>query len=591
MCGIIGQFCRHETVDQQIFRGMCDSLEHRGPDDSGEYFSDDLRIAIGHRRLSFLDLSEKGRQPMKNTDGSLIISFNGEIYNYKELRLELKQHYNFITDTDTEVILAGYQIWGIGILDRLLGMFAFAIYDTKKNKVLLIRDRFGIKPLYYSLNNSNLIFASEIKAILASKKVERNMDIGSFTDFFVYRYIPSPKTIWLGINKVPPAHYVEINLDDHTSSCVEYWKLECSEEDCTDKELISKIDTMLQQSVQQHTVSDVPVGSFLSGGYDSSALVHYAKKNNYRTDTFSIGFDNWPESEHNYAKLVADYLDVPNSFTIADKNSLDLMELMPKVYDEPIADISIIPTYMVSRLARKNVKAVLSGEGADELFGGYTWQKDFFALNNPPDMIGRLKNMFASKDTVGFYAQSMAMGWFGKQELTELLSPDLHQHIADDVHWFYRKHYNSTLSPLKSIQMMDAKCFMAELVLTKVDRASMANSLEVRVPFLDHRLFEKVFRSSEKSYYRKDTTKFLLHENLVGHLPDEIMDRKKQGFVGPDSYYMDIEWYRKELYNSRLVDEGIVQGGFIKRMLEQKDHWRLWKITVMEKWFKYYHSA
>lgn len=590
MCGIIGQFNKEESVQEHVFLKMCDSLAHRGADDSGMYFSEDHRIAIGHRRLSFLDLSEKGRQPMTDNSGSVIITFNGEIYNYRILRKELSSDYAFKTDTDTEVILAGYRKWGIKVLDRLKGMFALAIYDVQENKVFLIRDRFGIKPLYYTLNPSGLIFASEIKAILASGKVKRNIDISSFADYFVYRYIPSPKSIWQDVKKVPPSHYVEVDLDTYHRHSVEYWKLNISDQGVSEKELIHDVGHLLQQSVAQHTISDVPVGAFLSGGYDSSALVHYAKQNGYKTDTFSIGFENWPESEHRYARTVADHLHLKNTSTIADSNSLNLLEVMPQVYDEPIADISIIPTYMVSGLARKEVKAVLSGEGADELFGGYTWQKDYFAQNDPVGLINRLQNAFTPKDTVGFYAQAMAMGWFGRDELRQLLNPDLHRYIADDVHWFYREHHDPRLSPLKSIQMMDIKCFMGELVLTKIDRASMANSLEVRVPFLDHQLFEKVFAIREKNYYKQDVTKYLLHENLKGKLPETIMKRQKQGFVGPDSYYMDIEWYRSILLESPLLNSGMINTSFVDRLLDQADHWRLWKLTVMAKWYGHYHA-
>ena len=591
MCGIVGQFSLNEPISEQVFQSMCDSLQHRGPDDSGMYFSDDRKIAIGHRRLSFLDLSEKGRQPMSDNSKSLIITFNGEIYNYRILRKQLSSQYDFKTDSDTEVILAGYLRWGINVLDYLKGMFAFTLYDKKENKMLLVRDRFGIKPLYYSLTSEELIFASEIKAILASGKVDRDIDYSSFADYFVYRYVPSPKSIWKGVRKLPPAHYMEIDLDDLSHKSVEYWKVNTSNTFVSEKELISEIDELLQRSVDQHTISDVPVGSFLSGGYDSSALVYYAKKNGYDPSTYSIGFDNWKESEHNYAKLVADHLHVSNESTIADASSLDLLGIMPGVYDEPIADISIIPTYMVSRLARKSVKAVLSGEGADELFGGYTWQKDFYDLNNPPRIIDKIKHLFSPQDTVNYYAQSMAMGWFGQHELKEMLNPDLHQHISDDVHWFYRKHFNPKESPLKSIQMMDVKCFMGELVLAKIDRASMANSLEVRVPFLDHELFEKVFAVAEENYFKQDVTKYLLHENLKGRLPKKIMQRKKQGFVGPDSYYMDIDWYRKELIGSKLFESGIIKPRFVDCLINKKDHWRLWKLTVMAKWYEHYISV
>jgi asparagine synthase (glutamine-hydrolysing) len=240
---------------------------------------------------------------------------------------------------------------------------------------------------------------------------------------------------------------------------------------------------------------------------------------------------------------------------------------------------------MVSQLARKKVKAVLSGEGADEIFGGYTWQHDFFNINYPESIFDKIKNFFSPHDTVDFYAQAMAMGWFDKAELQNMLHPDLHKYIPDDVHWFYRKNLRKDLTPVKSVQYMDMKCFMGELVLTKIDRASMANSLEVRVPFLDHTLIEKLFSCNEQCYFDKNQTKKILYENLKNVLPKEILTRKKQGFVGPDAYYMNIEWYKKQLTNSKLVEHNIIKKEYIDELLKQTYNWKLWKILVMEKWF------
>jgi asparagine synthase (glutamine-hydrolysing) len=241
---------------------------------------------------------------------------------------------------------------------------------------------------------------------------------------------------------------------------------------------------------------------------------------------------------------------------------------------------------MVSKLARQRVKAVVSGEGADELFGGYTWQHEFFRQNNPFSFWEKIKTKFSKKETVDFYANAMAMGWFDREELQKMLHPDLHKHIPEDVHWFYRQHFDKQLSPLKSIQMMDIKCFMGELVLTKVDRASMANSLEVRVPFLDHELFEYVFSLDEKEYFKSNQTKYLLYENIKKALPKETLDRKKQGFVGPDSYYMDLDWYKNQFKNSKLVALNIVNQSYIDDLLKESYNWKLWKLVIMEKWFE-----
>jgi asparagine synthase (glutamine-hydrolysing) len=587
MCGIVGYIDKQNPVNKELFNTMLNTLAHRGPDGWGTYYNQDNSIALGHRRLSFIDLSDTGKQPMCDVAEKVWITFNGEIYNYKELKKELETSYQFKTDTDTEVILAAYHVWGINFINKLKGMFALGLYDTRINKLFLIRDRFGIKPLYYFTNGNQLVFASEIKAILASEVLQKEIDFSAFADYFVYRYIPSPKTIWKNISKLPPATYIEIDTINLQTKTTEYWKIESSNTREKSSKTIEEINQKLTQAVKEHTIADVPIGSFLSGGYDSSALVYYMKMLQQNPDTFSIGFSNWEKSEDQYAKIVANHLRVNNTSVVADEYSLKLLDIMATVYDEPIADISIVPTYMVSELASKKVKAVLSGEGADEIFAGYTWQHDFMKQRITANWFSKLfsKNKLID-DTVMFYAQSMAMGWFDAEELKQMLNPSLHKHIPNDVHWFYRKHFNKNLSPLKSIQYMDVKCFMGELVLTKIDRASMANSLEVRVPFLDHTIIEKVFSLNEKDYFKSTQTKDLLYQNIKDNLPKQILNRKKQGFVGPDTYYMNINFYKKALHNSLLVQHNIINQNYIDKLLQETYNWKLWKILIMEKWYK-----
>lgn len=584
MCGITGYINIQTKIDQSVIQQMTNTLMHRGPDGSDTYISENGQYTLGHRRLSFLDLSDAGKQPMKDNSEKVIITFNGEIYNFPELKKELDDDYDFKTSTDTEVILAGYRKWGIDVVHRLKGMFAFALLDEEKQQLYLVRDRFGIKPLYYTLQNDQLLFASELKAIHAANVVPKEIDFSSFADYFVYRYVPSPKTIWKNICKLPPAHYATIDLQTLTIQLVEYWKLPIGNQQEANQEMINQVGTRLQESVKQHMYADVPVGSFLSGGYDSSALVSYMNQLGQKPATFSIGFSKWEKSEDQYATIVANHLNVPNESVVADETSLRLVDRMALVYDEPIADISIVPTYMVSQLARSRVKAVLSGEGADELFGGYTWQHDFFNQQYPDSVLDKLKRKLFKNDPVNYYANAMAMGWFDREELKKMLHPDLHQHIPEDVHWFYRQHFKKEVSPLKSIQYMDTKCFMGELVLTKIDRASMANSLEVRVPFLDHELFEYVFKLDEKTYFRKDQTKYLLYKNIEQQLPKEILERKKQGFVGPDAYYMDLNWYKDQLKNSRLVELKLIKQSYIDDLFKESYNWKLWKLLIMEKW-------
>jgi asparagine synthase (glutamine-hydrolysing) len=587
MCGILGQINKTDHINVDLFSQMLQTIHHRGPDGNGVYFDENNQLAFGHTRLSFLDLSDAGKQPLIGNNEQIIVTFNGEIYNYVELKNQLLESYTFITNTDTEVIIAAYLKWGLNFIKELKGMFAIAIYDKKINKVFLIRDRFGIKPLYYFFNEKSLIFASEIKAILASGSVYKEIDFSSFSDYFVYRYVPSPKTIWKNIYKIPPANLLTFDVGTFSHSLFEYWELKSKNEQKKIDLLIDDINKILQLSVSEHTRADVPIGSFLSGGYDSSALVYYMKNLKLNPETFSIGFSDWEKSEDQYAKIVANHLGVNNTSVVANEDSLRLLDIMATVYDEPIADISIVPTYMVSELAAKKVKAVLSGEGADEIFAGYTWQHDFMKQRNTANWFSKLfsKNK-PVEDTVMFYAQAMAMGWFDAEELKKMLNPALHQYIPKDVHWFYRSHFNKSLTPLKSIQYLDVKCFMGELVLTKIDRASMANSLEVRVPFLDHTIIEKVFSLNENTYYKPHQTKDLLYQNIKNYLPQSVLNRKKQGFVGPDSYYMNLSIYKKELSDSLLVKHNIINQNYIEDLLNETYNWKLWKILVMEKWYK-----
>jgi asparagine synthase (glutamine-hydrolysing) len=592
MCGIAGWISYKNTIDEKVFTEMRDTLVHRGPDDAGNYFSEDSKIALGHRRLSFLDLSPSGKQPMCNENESVWIVLNGEIYNYIELRNQLSNYGHFFKSTsDTEVLIHGYEQWGIdGLLSKIKGMFAFAILDLKNKLLTLVRDRFGIKPLYYHSTNTNFIFASELKAILKSNAVNKEIDYSSFADFFAYRYVPSPKTIWKKIFKLPPSHFLQLNLKTSEHIIKEYWSLVSDNKIIDSSYLANEIGHFIEKSVYEHSKSDVEIGSFLSGGYDSSTIVYYLSKLISPVKTFSIGFDNWDKSEHQYAESVSKKLNTIHSNLIADNNSLNFLKKLGTVYDEPIADISIIPTYLVSELASRQVKAVMSGEGADELFGGYEWQKNQFARYHSETSFDKIKHFFQSKNKrqVSAYAGYMSMGRFDKNNLSDLINPDLHHYIENDVEWFYRKHFDANLSPLKSVQYLDIKCFMAELVLTKIDRASMAHSLEVRVQFLDHELFEKIFQHEETVYYKPDKTKYMIYENIKNVFSDEILNRNKQGFVGPDKYYMNIEWYKEIINNGILLKNKIINQKQIDIYFVKRDHWRLWKLAVMENWWQHW---
>lgn len=587
MCGIAG-FISGKKIEEQTLLSVVDSLKHRGPDGQGVFKIPGSNVSMVHTRLSFFDLSDKGKQPMYFPELNLTISYNGEIYNFREIRKQLEQiGYDFISDSDTEVILKAWHAWGEKSIDHFKGMFAFAIYDNSKKKLFLVRDRFGIKPLYYSLQKGTFGFASELKALKASGLFQMDCDWSAFCDFMVYRYVPSPKSIYKDVSKLPPAHYLEYDVDKNSLEIREYWKLNSGNKKDPKSELPEIVGSFLQKSVERHSRADVPVGMFLSGGYDSSAIAAYLKENNYPdAQAFSIGFQNWDRSEHQYAQIVADHLGIKLHSQLLNASSLDYVDEMPQVYDEPIADISIVPTYLVSQLARKNVKAVLSGEGADEIFGGYWWQKEYYRVTHPKSLKSKLSQLINGKaDPVKFYADAASMGEFNIDELKKLLHPDLHSYIPEDPLWFYRKHLKKELSPLKQMQYMDIKCFMAELILVKVDRASMANSLEVRVPFLDHELFETIFSYHEDAYYKPDVKKYCLHENIKDKLPQSIINRDKQGFVGPDSYYMDKGFYKAVFNNSMLSAKGLISPGYLESLMEEEYDWRKWKIAVMDKWY------
>lgn len=584
MCGIAGIVSINKSVTEAEIRSMTDAIKHRGPDDEGLYVNDKKTVALGHRRLSFLDLSEKGRQPLSNEDGTVWVTFNGEIYNFQDLKKELlQQGHTFRSNTDSEVLIHGYEQWGEKLLDKLIGMWAFAIWDERAQTLFAARDRFGIKPFYFGQDKERFVFASEIKAIAALKDYQRTLNYTAFADYFNYRYVPSPNTIWNEVQKLSPAHFLVWR--NGKISIKRYWHLQSRNETIKHHQLVDEIDHLLYQSVHQHAISDVPVGAFLSGGYDSSAIVYYLHRMGNSLQTFSIGFENWANSEHHYAELVAKHFKTTHISYLVDDAHLETLEHLAWVFDEPLADISTLPTYLVSKVAAQNVKAVMSGEGSDEIFVGYEWQRNYV----PQTFFQKLMYTFEAHQNpypVSYYAEAMAMGRMDKLQQSQLLTADLQKHISANSDYFYAQHFDSKISALKAIQQMDVKCFMAELVLTKIDRASMANSLEVRVPFLHHFLFEKIFSLRESAYHHPRQTKWLLYEQLKNVLPQEILQRKKQGFVGPDSYYMNIEWYRSLLKDCRLEKDGLVNATYVDALLKKDYDWRLWKLAVMELWYR-----
>lgn len=589
MCGILGRWCKNAFIDKELFNQMRDTITHRGPDGYGSFFSENGMVAIGHRRLSFLDLSESGKQPMCNENNTIWITVNGEIYNYLEIKKELLSlGHIFKSKTDSEVIIHGYEEWGIQIINRLNGMFAFGLWDESKQKLFLGRDRFGIKPLYYYQDESQVIFASEIKAIIEDKSIRREIDYGSMCDFFYYRYIPSPKSIFKNIFKLEPGHFLEFSAPNKKTK-TRYFSFKPENIKISTNKAVKTVDTLLLESVKNHIVSDISIGSFLSGGYDSSAIVNYFKQNRKEFNTFSIGFSDWENSEHKYAEMVSNTYKTKHHSEILENSSFNVLSDLMFYYDEPIADISIIPTYFACKLASKSNKAVLSGEGADELFAGYSWHQKYIWPVSKKEIRSSKKwgwELPINKNNVESYSKVMEMGLFDKTELKQLLNKNFHKFIPDDMSWFYSQNFDESLPMPKRFQILDLNTFLPELVLTKVDRASMANSLEVRVPFLENIITDFMLRLNTETYFDKSQQKILLYKILKKTLPKTILNRKKQGFVGPNEYYNKINYYENILQNSVLVKNNIFNNNYIQSLLNSQDYWRLWKISVFELWFQ-----
>ncbi len=588
MCGILGQVNNEDRVTPSLFKDMLKTLLHRGPDGSHSVFLSEGSVALGHQRLSIIDLSENGTQPMSNEDGSIWLTFNGEIYNFKELRriLQAKGH-RFRSKTDAEVIIHGYEQWGADCVGWLRGMFAFGIWDGRKRQILLARDPFGIKPLYYYQDANQFIFASEVKAIVSSPHVPREININALCDFFYYRYIPSPKSIWRNIFKLPPASILIHHDGRNTIS--KYWQPSLQIRSTSEQEALIKLDELLNESVQLHLISDVPLGLLLSGGVDSSTLAYYMHRQGKSSVAFGIGFDvddDW-------------YNELPEARLVADKYCKelreeivkpDVWELLPKLmwfYDEPFGDGSMIPTYIVSKLARKYMKVALSGDGGDELFAGYnryfrnsnaTSVRPFFSR-----LLASLRKTEKKKDTVAYLGGMHP--FFEKGDLAQLLHTDYRYEIQQDQEWFLDQHYNADVPNPKRWQLLDLLTILPEQYLTKVDRASMANSLEIRVPFLDKRLVECMLALPVDVYLHEKKHKYLLKKLMMGKLPAKVLQKRKRGFSMPLKDFWNVEKLLEYVLSGPSVQSALFQRDYVYKLAQQQEtvalH-RLWQLTLFD---------
>jgi asparagine synthase (glutamine-hydrolysing) len=618
MCGICGifEYERWKDVPGDIVHRMNQTMVHRGPNDGGIFVGPG--IGLGHRRLSIIDVAG-GHQPMSNEDGTVWVLLNGEIYNYAELRAKLIQlGHKFATKSDTEAIVHLYEEYGEACFAKLDGMFSIAIWDSRNRKLVLVRDRVGKKPLFYAANAERIVFGSELKALLTNESVSREIDEQALSDYFSFGYIPAPKTIYKSIRKVMPGHYLVATKSALRETC--YWDLSYANvEQHSESEWCERLRHQLCEATRVRLMSEVPLGAFLSGGIDSSSVVammsHLMKRD---VVTCSISFNEKQYDEARYARQVSRLFATNHHEEPVEPNALEIVDKLAWHYDEPFADSSAIPTYYVSKIARRHVTVALGGDGGDESFAGYRRYKLDYYENRlrgrvPASLrhavfapLGRwypalawAPRVFRAKATFQSLARSPLEGYFNSisyfrpDEKMALFTPEFRQRLADynsiDVirHYYDRADTDDLLS---KIQYVDLKTYLTDDILTKVDRASMAVSLEVRAPFLDHRLLECAASIPSSLKLRGGTGKFILKKALEPQLPNDILYRPKQGFAIP----LGI-WFRrdlKEMARETILgqQDGILDHRFLEKIWDQHQkghHDRsalLWCTLMFRKW-------
>jgi len=628
MCGIAGIVdLRGQRVDQAILKKMADTLSHRGPDAEGFYCSPaasrPLAVGLAHRRLSIIDIAT-GQQPLANEDGTVWIVFNGEIYNYLAVRNELiSKGHRFRTNSDTETIVHAYEEWGEGCVTRLRGMFAFAIWDENRQELFAARDRLGIKPFYYCQNDTTFLFASEIKAIVAHPFVKREIDPLALADYFTLLYIPAPKSIFKSIRKLPAGHTLTLGANGQLR-IRQYWDITFTPDyTLTENQWSEKIIEKLTESIKIRLMSEVPLGAFLSGGIDSSAVVALMSGlMNEPVKTSSIGFNEDKFNELPYAREIAERFHADHHVKTIKANAAEILDKLTWYYDEPFADSSALPTYYVCQVAKEKVSVCLSGDGGDENFAGYrryyydrleNQVRGIFPLVFRQNVIGPLARIYPKMDWAPqvFRAKTLltnlslspaegffnTMSWFQGQR-DSLFSADMHAALGgySSLTVFEELMKKAPTDPLSAIQYIDMKTYMVEDILTKVDRASMAHSLEVRVPIIDHEFMELVARIPSGLKLHGKVGKYIFKKALETTLPQETLYRKKMGFSIPLS-----RWLRNELklvFEETVFGESSLEIGNILNMQTIGNLWdahqagsrdfgsELWAILFFAKWHR-----
>ena len=532
MCGIIGYLDRTSPIDADEFNRMRDKLKHRGPDGSGSKFFKNYTIALGHRRLSIVDLSDTASQPMTNSDSSIWLTYNGEIYNYELLKSELiDKKYVFRSNSDSEVLIHGYDEWGIkGLLDKINGIFAFAIWDSRLDKLIIARDRFGVKPFYYFTQESKFIFASELKAIIDYDKIAFDIDKNALADFLIYSYVPSPKSIFKNIKKLQPGHYLTYSYKTNEISTSKYWSVTIRNDIVSLDYAQDKVTDLIDSSIRGNLIGDVPIGIFLSGGYDSTLLLQKLVDIKDHVNSFTVGYENLKVSEHLLARKISNVFNTNHHEKIIHEN-YDLYEIIDEVtdyYDEPYAYTSMIPYYIISKEAAKKNKVVLAGDGGDEAFAGYKWYNQVFNYQKYLSLKGRVKQLlYGEKNLLLKKYDSKMSNSYNFFTNNDFLQIDLKYLLYKRGLSFYSDNYINKVDYLKRFQYLDLNTFLPEACLTRADRSSMANGLEVRVPYLDHHIFDFLYSLDTNVYFNSNKKKILIRNNISKQVAKEVFNAPK----------------------------------------------------------------
>lgn len=649
MCGFAGIYDSHLNRSgsglYRTVKNMTGVLRHRGPDDSGVWRDESAGIAFGHQRLAILDLSSNGRQPMHSSDGRYVIVYNGEIYNFKEIRKNfIKNGVRFRGESDTEVMLVAIQHFGVEkALSAFNGMFAFALWDRRERQLFLARDRMGEKPVYYGIMGSCIIFGSELKALVAYEGFQHDIDQNALSLFLKLNYVPTPFSIYKNVRKLPQATFVVIKADDSLEeverNAVCYWDLKTVintgqqvKYNGTEEEAENRVHSLMSDAVRLRMVSDVSLGAFLSGGLDSSTIVALMQVHSTSpVKTFTIGFNEMGFNEAEYAKKVASYLGTEHTeLYINPKEAMNVIPMLAYMYDEPYADVSGIPTYLVSKLAKQSVTVVLSGDGGDEVFGGYNrylWGRRIWSSIGWMPFILRIlisRSILGIPQTVLYQFEKAVFSFFPVRWRQPRFADQLHKiayvinardpynmYFNMIVNWKDEKGIDEQLSTIQHfnsmglyglngnnftnwMMYMDSISYLPDDILVKVDRASMAVSLESRAPFLDHGLIELLWRLPLGMKINKGTSKYLLRKILSRYIPKSLIERPKMGFGVPIGKWLveDLrDWAEDLLSYEKLAKHGLMDIGMIretwKEHLSGKRRWtyELWTVLMFQAWY------